>query len=469
MDGLPIPEIYINSDMILSFEEDNNDWNESNANLITNPSKSLTTNLQSTSNKLNVNVNVNVNGNVNYNHNNNSMCNYIPNNSMEDSNASIEIGNLGNNDSEKRTVVNNRIPVNQNLFIDDDILKSEKISSHEIKDEAQNLKIDKNFQTEKTYNSQFGSLVLNGFQEQVLEEKNNFENETKVIKRRRGDPKLCWRCHKRDATPHMRSCEPCRVADRQRWSRRRSLSKFMSENSNNVTHLNLNNVYNLNCKQESFKCLNSDNLREYSHNNCFQNKIQMKHEKSQYMIGNNEAIKTINSNISHSNNSSSVQGISLTCPILIENKCDQQQFSLYRDNRILQCSDLSQNLSYITITYYPSSFSGLTSIPVCARFASDGTINGLEALPSVVLSFIVDKCNEQLLQRQVFRQGNQQHVNNNGLISPQLESGVGKVSTNNNEIHKGVICGSGTGNNNTFHNMHCTNFHCSQLDPRFYG
>ncbi|KAK6591062.1 hypothetical protein RS030_111770 [Cryptosporidium xiaoi] len=468
MDGLPIPEIYINSDMILSFEDENNNWNESTVNSIANPSKSLNTNLQSTSNKLNVNVNVNVNGNVNYSHSNNSMCNYIPNNCMEDSSTSIDIGNLGNNDSEKRTVANNRTSINQNLFIDEDILKSEKISNNEIRDETQNLKIDKNFHTEKNYSSQFDSLVLNDFQESGSEKKNNFENEVKVTKRRRGDPKLCWRCHKRDATPHMRSCEPCRVADRQRWSRRRSLSKFMSESSKKVASLNMNNGYNLNCKQEAFKCLNSNGLRECPHNNCFQNKIQIKHE-NQYIIGNTEAIRTINPNISNPNNSSSVQGISLTCPILIENKCDQQQFSLCRDNRVLQqCPDISQTLSYITITYYPSSFSGLTSIPVCAKFASDGSINGLEALPSVVLSFIVEKCNEQLLQRQVFRQGSQQHVNNNGLVSSQLESGVGKVSTNN-EIQKGVICGSGTGNNNTFHNMHCTNFHCSQLDPRFYG
>lgn len=458
MEGMQIPEIYINSDMILSFDEEASNWNET-ANNTGNSLKALNTNIQNTSNKLNVNVNVNVNGNVNYSHNS-SKCSFNTNNVSEEINTSE---------------YNSKFPEVSKRNMDKKISESNPFSQEEIPKSIVIdclLKDQNQFKTESQYveNSQNSNLI--SFVEGTLTENGNsdrftpIDKESNMVRRRRGDPKLCWRCHKRDATPHMRSCEPCRVADRQRWSRRRSLSKIISGRGGITNADNGINYFNGQIKDDISISIGSDNLKLDSfHAGCIQNGIQLKCD-NQYITGTQEQIRTLSSGISHSNNSIPIPSISLSYPFKMDQWRDQQQLTSLRENRTHSCTEMSQNLSYITISYFPSSFSGLTTLPVSAKFASDGSINGLETLPSVVLSFIVDKCNEQLLQRQLGRQNHPNLVLNSTQCNSQVESGFGNILINSAEVNKSII--NGTGGLGSFHNFHCANIHNNTLDSRFY-
>ncbi|OII71794.1 uncharacterized protein cubi_00601 [Cryptosporidium ubiquitum] len=459
MEGIQIPEIYINSDMILSFDEEACNWNEASDNTNNSP-KTLNTNAQNTSNKLNVNVNVNVNGNVNYSHSS-SKCSFNTNNVSEEvstteyNSKSPEIFKGNTNKKISESIPFSREEIQKPIIID-----------CLLKDQNQ-------FKTENQYveNSQSSNLL--SFMEGNLSEKGNsdklisVDKESNIARRRRGDPKLCWRCHKRDATPHMRSCEPCRVADRQRWSRRRNLSKIISGKSGINTNPDSGiGYFNSQLKDDSSISLGSDNLKlDAFHSGYIQSGVQLKCD-NQYITGAQDHIRTLSSGISHSNSSIPISSISLAYPFKMDQWRDQQQFTSLRENRTHPCAEISQNLSYITISYFPSSFSGLTTLPVSAKFASDGSMNGLETLPSVVLSFIVDKCNEQLLQRQLVRQNHQNLVSSNPPCNSQVESGLGNILINSSEVNKSII--NGTGGLGQFHNFHCTNIHSNTLDSRFY-
>ncbi|KAH8581843.1 uncharacterized protein ELE39_001973 [Cryptosporidium sp. chipmunk genotype I] len=460
MEGIQIPEIYINSDMILSFDEESCNWNETSGNLSNSP-KILNTNIQNTSNKLNVNVNVNVNGNVNYSHSS-SKCNFNTNNVSEEVNASEYSSKFpeiprGNTSHKK---IQESIPFSQ-----EETSKSIIIDCL-LKDQSQ-------FKIENQYAETSQSPNLLSYTESNLIEKVNsdkfrtVDKESNMVRRRRGDPKLCWRCHKRDATPHMRSCEPCRVADRQRWSRRRNLSKIISGKSGANTHADHGfGYFNSQLKDDLSISLSSENSKlDAFHGGYIQSGIQLKCD-NQYISGAHENFRTLNAGISHPNNSAQISSFSLGYPFKMDQWRDQQQPTSFKENRTSHpCTEISQNLSYITISYFPSSFSGLTTLPVCAKFASDGSMNGLETLPSVVLSFIVDKCNEQLLQRQLGRQSHQNLISNNTQCNSQVESGLGNNLINNAEVNKNI---NGTGGLGSFHNFHCNNIHSNTLDSRFY-
>ncbi|POM85302.1 hypothetical protein CmeUKMEL1_16740 [Cryptosporidium meleagridis] len=460
MEGIQIPEIYINSDMILSFDEEACNWNETSSNLSNSP-KILNTNIQNTSNKLNVNVNVNVNGNVNYNHSN-SKCSFNTNNISEEVNASeynpkfLEI-HRGNTNHKK---------ISESISFSQEETPKSIIIDCLLKDKNQ-------FKTENQYAEASQNLNLLSYLENNLTEKVNSEKfksinkENNMVRRRRDDPKLCWRCHKRDATPHMRSCEPCRVADRQRWSRRRNLSKIISgKNLNNTNSEHGANNLNNQLKDDLSISLCSDNPKIDTFNGGYiKNSTQLKCD-NQYISSANEHFITLNAGISNSNSSAQISGFSVGYPFKTDQWRDQQQSISFRENRnIHPCAEISQNLSYITISYFPSSFSGLTTLPVSAKFASDGSMNGLETLPSVVLSFIVDKCNEQLLQRQLGRQNHQNLVSSNTPCNSQVESGLGSILMSNAEANKNI---NGTGGIGSFHNFHCANIHSNTLDSRFY-
>ncbi|KAJ1609306.1 hypothetical protein OJ253_1581 [Cryptosporidium canis] len=460
MEGIQIPEIYINSDMILSFDEETCNWNEGSCHTSNSP-KSPNVNTQNTSNKLNVNVNVNVKGNVNYSHGGTQY-------SFSANNASEEVNSIEYNTKSPEIPkgnVNKKLPESV-AFSQEDVQKSV-IIDRTLKDRNQ-PKIESGYM-EKSQNSNLHSFMDSNLVDNSSTDKFSiFDKESNIIKRRRGDPKLCWRCHKRDATPHMRSCEPCRVADRQRWSRRRSLSKLISGKNATTAHHDYGvGYFNCQLKDEASISLNMDNskLDTFHGSGYIQNNVQLKCD-NQFIIGAQEQIRTLNTGISHSNSSIPISSISLSYPFKMDQWRDQQQFTALKDNRVHQCTEISQNLSYITISYYPSPFSGLTSLPVSAKFASDGTMNGLETLPSVVLSFIVDKCNEQLLQRQLGRQGNQNLSQVSTSSHTQVDSGLGNILINSSEINKNMI--NGIGGQGSFHNFHYSNIHSNALDSRFY-
>lgn len=460
MEGIRIPEIYINSDMILSFEEEVCNWNETPCHT-NNSLKAPNTNTQSTSNKLNVNVNVNVKGNVNYSHSG-TQCNFSTDNVSEQVDSieynskfpKISKGNL-----------NKKIP-EPSVCSQEEIQKSTTVDCT-FKDRNQ-------FKNENNYvekSQDFNSL---SFMESNLVDKNSpdkftlFDKESNIVKRRRGDPKLCWRCHKRDATPHMRSCEPCRVADRQRWSRRRSLSKIISGKNGAIVHNDRGiSYFNSQLKDGAPISLNTDNpkLDAFHRGGYTQNNIQLKCD-NKFIVGTQEQTRTLNTSIPHSNGTMPISSISLAYPFKMDQWRDQQHFTFKDNITPHQYAEISQNLSYITISYFPSSFSGLTSLPVSAKFASDGTMNGLETIPSVVLSFIVDKCNEQLLQRQIGRQGSQNVLPGNTSPHTQVESGLGNILLSNTDINKNMV--NGVGGHGSFHNFHCSNIHSNTLDSRFY-
>lgn len=459
MEGIQIPEIYINSDMILSFDEEVCNWNDASCHT-SNSQKAPNTNTQSTSNKLNVNVNVNVKGNVNYSHSG-TQCNFSANNVSEEVNLieynskSPEVlkGNLNKKTSEYTACSQEEI---QKSTIVDCTFKNQN-----------QFKNDKNY-VEKSQNFNSISFMEANLTDKINPDKFALFGEENIVKRRRDDPKLCWRCHKRDATPNMRSCEPCRVADRQRWSRRRSLSKIISGKNEAIIH-NDRGISYFDCqlKDEASLSLNTDNSKFNTlHGGGYtQNNIQLKCD-NRFIIGTQEQVRTLNTGITHSNSSMPISSISLAYPFKIDQWRDQQHFTFKENRAPHPCTEISQNLSYITISYFPSSLSGLTSLPVSAKFASDGTMNGLETIPSVVLSFIVDKCNEQLLQRQLGRQGNQNLSPGNTSPHPQVESGLGNILLNNTEVNKSMV--NGVGGHSSFHNFHCSNIHSNTLDSRFY-
>ncbi|KAF7457935.1 hypothetical protein HWI79_1501 [Cryptosporidium felis] len=459
MEGLPIQEIYINSDMILSFDENSFTWNETEGN--SNTSKN-SNNTQNASSKLNVNVNVNVNGNVSCNHSS-AKCN-VNSGGVSEEDHVLENFNLKSLESCKKTSIDNKKVSESSSFFQDETSQPVTSDNCFLKENNQ-YKHEDNL--EKLQNSHFSSSLEKGIVENKTSELESMNCEEKVSRRRRGDPKLCWRCHKRDATPHMRSCEPCRVADRQRWSRRRNLSKFLAGNGGLNSTLTLeSNILRNQLKAEHLVPMNQDKTRLDGFNNGYiQNSIHFKYDSNQCISGTQEHSRSMSTSTSHSNGIIPISGISLAYPLRMDQWRDQQ-FS-FKDNRGTQTyTDVSQNLSYITISYFPSPLSGLTTLPVSAKFASDGSVNGLETLPSVVLSFIVDRCNEQLLQRQIGRQNNLNMTQNNSPNYSQVELGLGNILTSNNETIKNMV--TGNGGCSSFHNIHYTNFHCNTLDQRLY-
>ncbi|EEA07538.1 uncharacterized protein CMU_037120 [Cryptosporidium muris RN66] len=410
MDALPISEIYINSDMMLPFQDDSTcSWSEDS-----NPSKTTTNTNNESETKANIqhsqdSENHNTNGDITF--------------KSSDLDSSLQSPNSNNLCSASSVA---SIPC-ATTSITSSIINNNYIIRTPCKSHLSSF-----YQSSEFFKTTSNST--NTTQEDNIPKDNcnvkKTTNEAKVSKRKRGDPLLCWRCHKRDATPHMRSCEPCRVADRQRWSRRRTLAKFISENSSH----NLNGTEDLKISR-NMDTINNANICLLQFPLC---KLDnQKHSRTP------ESFISTNTDLTYSTSSSPVTGMSLTCPSKIGRWHEQKHCTtFYRDAQITNnyMEEVAHHLSYITISYFPSPYSGLTSFPVSAKFVSDGSMNGLETLPSAVLAFIVEKCSEQLTQRQAIRNSTQHYVNQtNNFLQSQLDSGVANLLVNKVETPKSTL------------------------------